>query len=168
MRVHKGIRPHDIVVLLKLCQTDNLKQKDLASTLFLSQAEISDSLNRSVFAGLIDEKKKYVMRQGLYEFIVYGLKYVVPVVPGNRMKGLATGHSASIMKNKITADIDYVWPDKDGDMMGLSIEPLYKNQLQAAKLDLQLYDALVAMDSLRLRNPREFDIAKKIIKEYIF
>ncbi|MFM2395300.1 MAG: hypothetical protein RLZZ546_3283 [Bacteroidota bacterium] len=47
-------------------------------------------------------------------------------------------------------NFEKVWPDKDGDMMGLSIEPLYKNQLQAAKLDEQLYNALVALDSLRL------------------
>ena len=128
---------------------------------------MSDSLSRSVFAGLIDDKKKFVFRQGLYEFIVYGIKYVVPVIPGSRVKGLATSHSAPCMKNKIKADITYVWPYKDGELLGSSILPLYKNQVQAALEDERLYDLLAAIDAIRLRSPREFDIAKKIIKDHL-
>lgn len=167
MRIHKGIRPQDIVVLLKLCLCPELKQKELAVALSLSQAEVSDSLNRSVYAGLIDDKKKLVFRQGLFDFIVYGLKYVVPVVPSNRVKGIATSHSASIFKNKISSDIEFVWSYKEGDKLGLAIEPLYKKQAEAALKDEKLYNILAAIDAIRLRNPREFEIAKKIIKEYI-
>jgi predicted transcriptional regulator len=85
MRKHNGMRPQDIVVLIKiLClpKNSNWKLMDLVSSLHLSQSEISESLNRSSFAGLIDVSKKKIMRLSLMEFIEHGLQYVFPQHPG--------------------------------------------------------------------------------------
>ena len=55
-----SMRPQDIAALLKIITYKGKKwlNKDLAGDLFLSTAEISNSLNRSMIAGLIDEEKK--------------------------------------------------------------------------------------------------------------
>ena len=66
-----GMRPQDIVILLKiivLAEKDWLN-KDLAQSLFISGSEIGESLARSEVAGLIDFTKKRVNRQGLFEFL---------------------------------------------------------------------------------------------------
>jgi len=53
MRKHNGMRPQDIIVLLKIISKNKTpwQNKDLASELFISQSEISDSLNRNSQAG---------------------------------------------------------------------------------------------------------------------
>ena len=50
--------------------------KNLAFQLGISQSEVSESLNRSMEAGLIDESKKIVNRIALVEFLIHGIKYV--------------------------------------------------------------------------------------------
>ncbi len=62
--------PIDILILLKIVCQQNKQwyQQSLASELFISQSEISKSIKRSQYAGLIDPGGKKVMRQGLIEF----------------------------------------------------------------------------------------------------
>lgn len=92
MRKHNGMRPQDIVILLKIIalgkQTWQLK--DLARQLFISPSEVSESLNRSQLAGLIDYDKKKVSRQSLMEFLQYGLHYVFPQHPGAMVNSMPT------------------------------------------------------------------------------
>ena len=54
------MRPQDIVVLLKIVAKGDQpwQNKDLAAELFISPAEISESLNRSGMGGLIEHEKK--------------------------------------------------------------------------------------------------------------
>jgi hypothetical protein len=65
-----GMRPQDIVILLKILTTPDpgWHYRDLASQLFISISEISESLHRSHTAGLIDESNRKVHRQSLMEF----------------------------------------------------------------------------------------------------
>lgn len=60
MRQHNGIRPQDLVILLKIISLKNNDWKitDLSKQLYISQSEVSESLNRSQISGLIDESKK--------------------------------------------------------------------------------------------------------------
>jgi len=72
------MRPHDIVVLLKIVAKGNKVwlNKDLAYELSISPTEISESLHRSMIAGLIDPSKKKVFKKSLLEFLQHGLRYV--------------------------------------------------------------------------------------------
>ncbi|MFN5428689.1 MAG: hypothetical protein ACK5BO_11690, partial [Bacteroidota bacterium] len=65
MKSHNGMRPQDIVILLKIITVDNIKwqYRDLASSLSISISEISESLSRSHLAGLVDESRRIVHRQ---------------------------------------------------------------------------------------------------------
>src|SRR5471030_1071946 len=98
MKSHNGMRPHDIVVLLKIIALkDAWMNKDLSAGLNISQSEISESLNRSAIAGLISPDKKKVFKNALLNFIEHGLPYVFPVEPGSIEKGIATAHSAPVL-----------------------------------------------------------------------
>src|SRR5579859_1000866 len=127
MRKHNGMRPQDIAVLLKVIAVGNMtwQNKDLSVALSLSASEISESLNRSQIAGLIDGKKKKVSRQSLMEFLEYGLRYVFPAEPGSLTRGVPTAHAHPLISNLFPSEEPYVWPDAEGMTRGVAIEPLY-------------------------------------------
>lgn len=161
MRSHNGMRPQDIVILIKMLilHPNNWQYRDLSASLFLSISEISESLNRSHLAGLIDESRKRVYRQNLIEFIQYGMHYVFPQLPGRMVTGLATAHSHPFYQSKFVSDTQYAWPDEEGDIRGYAIEPLYKGVPMAAKEDAELYLLLASLDIIRVGKPREIKAA---------
>ena len=169
MRQHNGMRPQDIVILLKLlCLRDKLWQyRDLASELYIPISEISGSLKRSEKAGLYNETSRNVHRQSFMEFIQYGLKYVFPVSPGTMVTGTATAHSHPFYKNYFPSEMQYAWPNDDGDMRGLGIEPLHPNVPKAAKMDIKLYKLLASIDILRVGRTRELKMAIDELKKEI-
>lgn len=164
------MRPQDIVILLKIISKGDRPwlNKDLASDLFISPAEVSDSLNRSGMAGLIEhEKRKKVYRQSLMEFLEHGLHYVFPAHPGTLVNGLYTAHSHLKMKKHFQSELNYVWPDPRGEVRGLSIEPLYKHQVNAARIDPDLYFMLALIDVLRVGRVREMKVAVNELEKQI-
>ncbi|MEY2901808.1 MAG: hypothetical protein RLY89_914 [Bacteroidota bacterium] len=157
MRQHKGMRPQDIVILLKIVVLGNKEWQfqDLARSLYISSAEVSESLNRSSFSGLIDTNRKKVAKIAFTEFLKYGLPYVFPQTPGPLSRGMATSHGHSLLKKHIVSSSTYVWPDFEGKDYGQAIEPLYPNQVIAAKEDEKLYEALAMLDAIRVGKVRE-------------
>ena len=89
MKKHNGMKPQDVVILLYICclKDGGFKVADVAKDLSISQSEISESLNRSRMALLVDGNKKRVYRDSLLEFIIHGLKYVFPIVVGPVVRG---------------------------------------------------------------------------------
>ncbi len=168
MREHKGIRPQDIVILLKIVSLNNSNWKinDLAHQLFISQSEVSEALNRSQFSGLIDESKRKVRVMGLFDFIKYGLKYVFPAKPSYITIGIPTSHSAKPLSDTIISnDSDvYVWEYEEGNTKGQAIEPLYKNVVRAVQQDQKLYELLALVDAFRVGTPREIKLAEEKLK----
>lgn len=107
MKKHRGMRPQDIFILLKILscnkegEREGCQMKHLAYDHGISQSEVSESLNRSMEAGLIDESKKIVNRIALVEFLIHGIKYVFPQKPGAITRGVRTAHSAPPLDKKI-------------------------------------------------------------------
>ena len=169
MKSHNGMRPQDIVILLKiLIINENIWQyRDLAASLFLSISEISESLHRSHIAGLVDESKRKVHRQSLMEFTQYGLHYVFPQVAGTMVTGIPTAHSYSFYSAKFKSELNYVWPDENGHMRGLSIQPLYASVVKAVKQDELLYKLLASIDIIRVGKTRELNVALQELKKII-
>ena len=155
------MRPQDVVILLKILtgKEPNWQYRDLAALLFMSISEISESLNRSHLAGLVDETKRKVRRQSLMEFIEHGLHYVFPQLPGRLVTGVPTAHSHPFYSKKLVSDMNYVWPDMDGPVKGLAIQPLYKTVTKAIKKDELLYKLLASIDIIRVGNTRELKLA---------
>ena len=155
------IKPQDILLLLKLVSDNNPKwnQKPIAEALGLSQSEVSESVARSKYAGLLEPKGKVVMKLALMEFLQYGLRYVFPQKPGAMVRGVPTSHSASPLKENIQSVEDYVWPYGKGTVRGQSISPLYPSVPEAALKDSKLHELLALVDALRVGKAREKEIA---------
>jgi len=166
MKKHSGMRPHDIVILLKIItySNDNWLMKDLAHDLFISPSEISESLNRSVESGLISNNKKRIMKSSLLDFIIFGLKYVFPQKPGPVVRGIKTSHSTLPLSNIIVSDEIFVWPYFEGNSRGFAVEPLHRNVPKACLNDPKLHELLSLVDAIRLGNKREFNIAVDELK----
>ena len=170
MKEHKGMRPQDICILLKIIAKgeESWFNKDLAYELDISNSEISESLYRSVQAQLIGEDKKEVFRNNLMEFLQYGLKYVFPETPGAIGRGVPTAHSAPPLGSKIGGEENYIWADAEGQLRGLVVRPLYGSMPMAAKKDPKLYELLALVDALRLGRAREQQLAIEELKKRIF
>lgn len=165
MRPFNGIKPQDIVILLKLATLGDKPWRhiDLAGALGLSQSEISFALDRCRTAGFLDSAKKNVMKTALLEFLVHGLRYVFPARPGPLTRGIPTAHSAPPLSKSIVASEEdvYVWPWDNGKVRGQAIEPLYHNAPLAAEKDRALYELMALVDALRAGRAREKVIAAR-------
>ncbi len=157
------MRPQDIAILIKVMskKDPNWFIKDLAHELFISQSEVSESLHRSMYAGLIDGNKEKVQKQNFLEFIMHGLRFVYPQQPGTIIRGMPTAHSHPRIQNKFISEMKFVWPDPEGNDMGLSIEPFYAKQVDAAKTDEFFYYTLCLIDMIRVGKQREVSFAKE-------
>ena len=134
--------------------------KDVAQSLGISPAEISDAMERCRIAQLVDNDKVHVNTLALKDFLVYGIRYVFPAVTGRVMRGVPTSVSASPIKEQIAQVKDvYVWPYKKGTMRGQAITPLYPTVPEAVANDEELYKLLVIVDTLRMGRAREREIA---------
>ncbi len=165
-----SMRPQDVAVLLKLTtqQSSEWRTTDLAAQLFISQSEISQSLYRNRLAGLLDDSQKKVQRKSLYEFLLYGIKYVFPQRPGAMVRGMPTAHSAlPLSKFMRSSSTIYVWPDENGSIRGEAIEPLYPSIPKAAKIDSSFYKLIALVDAIRVGKAREFQIAASELKDRI-
>lgn len=162
MKKHNGMRPQDIVVLLKIIalKHDDWKNSDLAYSLQISASEITEVLNRCRIGGLVDSKKRKVHINSFKEFLIYGLKYVFPVEPGAVVRGIPTAHSAYPINEQIASGNDiYVWPYAKGNQRGQAIEPLYKTLPAVVQDDNLFYELLVITDTIRIGRSREIKIA---------
>ena len=158
---NQSIKPQDIVLLLKIISDNNSdwNQKPVALELGLSQSEVSESVARSKFSGLLEPNGKKVMKMALMEFLQFGLRYVFPQRPGPILRGIPTSHSASPLKEHFQSEEQYVWPFAKGTVRGQSIIPLYPSVPEAALNDPKLYELLALVDALRVGRAREKSFA---------
>ncbi len=158
--------PQDIVVLLKIIAYGDEVwfQKPMANALCMSQSEVSKSLARSKYAGLLDSKGKIVFKAALFDFLQYGIRYVFPQHPGALVRGIPTSHSASPLNKCIQSLEMYVWPSGKGTVKGQSIIPLFPSVIEAVKNDSLLYELLSLVDALRVGKAREREIALEELK----
>jgi len=169
MRKHNGMRPQDVAILLKIIalKSNDWQLVPLSSNMLISISEISESLNRSRLAGLVDYQKKRPNKQSILEFLEHGVKYVFPQKPGAISRGIVTAHSHPFMKQYFSTEENYVWADRDGEVLGQTIIPFYEKQPQAAKSDPDFYKLLALADVLRVGKVREVKIAMEELKKIL-
>jgi len=170
MKTHQPtMSPLDVVVLLKIISIGNQpwNQKPLAEELRMSQSEISKSIARSKYAGLLDPNGKKIRKLALIDFLQFGIAYVFPQHPGALVRGIPTAHSAPPLNHKIQSAEHYVWPSGKGKLRGQSIIPLYPSVVDAVQNDEKLHELLALVDALRVGRAREREIAIKELKQRI-
>lgn len=169
--IMEPIKPHDIIVLLKVLLKGGAgwKYEQLEEELGLSKSVIYRSLSRCAKAKFISPSPfDYFFHSNLLEFLQHGIQYAFAVEPGRISKGIPTAHSAPVMNKQIIAENDqYIWPDAKGHTRGQSIEPLDKRVADIIKNDPELYDLLALIDAIRVGKSREKEIAGKLLKEKI-
>jgi hypothetical protein len=169
MRDLNGIKPQDVLVLLKMVVWEGKPYRllDLSAELGLSQSEISIALERTMNAGLLDSSRRKPIKASLAEFLIHGLKYVFPAVIGPIDRGIPTAHSAPPLAKRIISQVhdQMVWPSPMGTMRGQTVSPLYESAPQAAQKDPQLYEWLALLDAVRLGRARERNIAATEIQK---
>lgn len=167
MRKHNGMRPQDILILLKMVVLGPPLQSNsvLVRSLKISAAEISEALERCRIAKLVDVSKKRVNVKALEEFLLFGVKYVFPAQPEGITRGVSTAFSASPIKEHVVQSNEkYVWRYSKGTERGQAIEPLYKTVPEIIAEEAELYELLVIVDTLRVGRVREVEIATKELK----
>jgi hypothetical protein len=162
-----NLKPQDVVVLLKLAseRNSNWRQIEIAETLGLSQSEVSQSVARAKYAGLIDPSGKEVLVSSFLEFLEYGLRYVFPQRPGEVVRGVPTAHSAPPMNAWIESSEHFVWPYNKGTARGLAVIPLYRSVPGAALRDDRLHSLLALVDVFRVGRARERELAKSELRK---
>ena len=160
MKKHRGMRPQDIAILIWIASLEeSWLVRDVSSKLLISAGEVSESLSRSSYAGLLSGDKKSVMKSALLEFLEHGLKYVFPVKPGPIARGVPTAHSAPPLNRIIKSNDDFIWPWPHGNHRGQAIEPLYPKAPAACHKDERVHELLALVDAMRLGKQREVNSA---------
>ncbi|MEG1265526.1 MAG: hypothetical protein RSC81_01230 [Myroides sp.] len=164
-----NLKPQDVVILLKIIALGNKPwfHHTIAQELGISQSEVSQSLNRSKYAGLIDDARKKVNKLAFTEFLLHGIAYAFPQQPGALVRGVLTAHAAKPLNEIILSKDKYVWPYAKGLERGQAIEPLYSTVVEAIANDKELYELLTMVDAIRVGRVREKEIAKKELEKRI-
>jgi hypothetical protein len=164
------LKPQDIVILLKLVALNDTSwtNSSIARSLNISPAEVGLSFKRTTAARLFDNRRHTPRITALEEFLVHGLKYVWPAVPGPMTRGMPTAYAAPPLKSIISqAPTAWppVWPSPTGLEQGYELKPLYESVIEAASRDSALYELLALVDAIREGRPREQKIAIDELKK---
>ena len=174
------MKGQDVVILLKLVSLEQSEPdpraypvRALADSLHVSKSEVSASLNRSLFSGLATRSsasgKVMPNRRYLFDFIVDGLKFVLPVRPGALVRGVPTAFAAPPLKGLLISAGEHiqVWPYAGGSVLGSSVDPLFASVPQAVESDARLYAYLALVDAIRIGNQREAGVARDTLSEWM-
>lgn len=137
----------------------------------ISKSQINVVLNRCYDVGLAKKDRHLGVpranRRALFDFIIYGLKYVFPVKPRELTRGISTAFAAPVLKEKLMSAGEFVlvWPDARGSAKGQRIEPLFKSANFAVRRDPEMYALLALVDAIRVGQPREVNLATELLKK---
>lgn len=162
------LKSQDILVLLKLAGGPPSWTFDsIAHELGLSQSAVHRSLQRAGKAGLYDVARREVKSRPLLEFLSHGLKYVFPPSWSGEARGRPTAWGAPPLSRVLLSSGNNppVWPDAHGEARGIALEPLHPSVVDAVRKDSDLWELLALVDSLRIGNARERNLAEKRLKK---
>lgn len=161
MRKHNGMRPQDVAILLKIAakKGESWTMKELASELFISASEVTESLSRNVYSGLLNSDKKQIMKTDFINFLKSGLKLVFPVKVSAIGRGMTTAYSTKPLSNMIQSSEKIVWSYATGKEKGMVIEPLIPSIPKACEIDSNFYELVALVDALRIGKVREVNLA---------
>jgi len=162
-------RSLDVYVWLKLC-LDNCGKTyaEIAHELGMSASEVHAAVRRGVEAGLVKPESKRMVREPLLEYLLHGVSYAFPALPGRVVRGMPTGYSAPCLAGEFAeVDLPFVWEDAQGSVRGQSLEPLHPSAPEASKRDGDFYRVLALVDALRCGRARERAAAAARLKEIL-
>src|SRR6266566_1049558 len=160
----QGLLPQDVIVLAKLVSSGGQRPSiaQLATALFLSPSQAHLSLKRLARSRLIRDEDHRPLLRAVDEFLVHAVKYMFPAQRGEPTRGMPTAYAAPPLREHISSsDLPPVWPTPDGQVRGVTLEPLHKIAPAAPAKDPVLYELLALIDALRDGRTRERQIAER-------
>jgi hypothetical protein len=160
----QGLLSQDVVVLAKLVSYGGKRPSiaQLAAELSLSPSQAHLSLKRLERSRLVESQGGRPILRAVEEFLLHGVKYAFPARRGEATRGVPTAYAAQPLNDQIVEsdDLPPVWPDAEGDVRGVTLEPLHKNVPKAARKDPVLHELLALIDALRDGRARERQLAE--------
>ena len=158
------LKPQDVLITLRLLLAQ--RRREVVSYPLLSQwtglsaSESHSAIKRATVSGLvtpiIDQKNSgfgwAVHRPALEEFLVYALRYLMPLEFGTSQRGILAGTAALTPTSQGTDLVEsesWVWPYGEGTYRGVSVKPLYPTVPVAAVSDPEFHRVLAATDLVR-------------------
>jgi DNA-binding Lrp family transcriptional regulator len=159
-----GLLAQDVVLLAKLVGYGGVRPPiaQVATDLALSPSQVHASLKRLERSRLIDAQTTRPVLKAVEEFLIHGVKYAFPVERGEPTRGMPTAYAAPPLSDQIAAsgDLPPVWPDPEGRVRGITLEPLHRAAVKAARQDPSLYELLALIDAVRDGRVRERQLAE--------
>lgn len=159
----------DIYVLLKMC-LDKAKKTyaQIGADLGMSASEVHAALRRSSEAGLVRLESRRVVRRPFLDYLLHGVRYAFPAVPGRVARGMPTGYAAPCLTGEFAeAALPSVWEHAEGKVRGQRVEPLHPSAPEASMRDTGLYRVLALADALRGGRARERSAAAMELKKLL-
>lgn len=160
-----GLLPQDVVVLAKLVCYGGERPPiaQVAGDLALSPSQVHASLKRLERSRLVDVQTGRPLLKAVEEFLIHGVKYAFPAQRGEVTRGMPTAHATPPLSGQIadSGNLPPVWPDAEGDVRGVTLEPLHKSVPKAARRDPLLHEFLALIDALRDGRVRERQLAER-------
>lgn len=160
-----ALLPQDVLVLAKLVSYGGRRppMAQVAGDLELSPSQVHASLKRLARSRLIAPSTHEPQLRAVEEFLVHGVKYAFPAFRGEATRGMPTAYAAPPLKDAIESggDPPPVWPNAQGSVRGVTLEPLHKAASGAARRDPVLYELLALIDALRDGRVRERQLAER-------
>jgi DNA-binding transcriptional MocR family regulator len=164
------LRGQDVLVLLRLADSGRPLQsvRALAGETHLSLASVQRALTRLEAVGLYDSKRRTVPGAQAEEFMLHGARYVVPATRGGETRGVPTAWAAAPLSDELasTTELPPVWPDPQGTVRGIELQPLHPAAITLAHEDQNFYEMLALADALRgPTDARTLRLARELMTE---
>lgn len=163
MPKQRALKPIDIVVALQLTIKPGQLFASLAAEIGISVSEAHAAVQRLDGANLLSPGERSVVLSRFWDLLKFGVPCVYPIQFGPNAIGVPTGASAPAFGQSIEDAESMVWPHADGETEGVAVDPLYPRAPELAKRNLELYDRLAMLDSLRSNVGREFERAAELL-----
>jgi hypothetical protein len=93
---------------------------------------------------MTDAQTGRLLLKAVEEFLIHGVKYAFPVQRGKATRGMPSTYAAHPLSDQIgdNGDLPPVWPDAEGEVRRVTLEPLHKAAPKAARKDPVLHELL--------------------------
>ena len=143
--------------------------RGLGDDLGMDPAALHRSVERLKRAKLLGEDRQ-PNRANAEEFLVHGVRYVVPGELGASGRGVPAAWGAEPLLRMLAPNEDPspVWPDPGGRHRGPLLEPIAEAAPRLAKADSELAQWLPLIDAIRVGRARERKLASRELSKRIW
>lgn len=169
-RVPLVITGNDVVVLVHLAANPKpWTYRSLGKALGIDHAMLHRGVARLKAAKLLNDDRQ-VNRLNLEEFLIHGLRFLLPAELGPLARGVPTAWGAAPLRGELAPSDEPspVWPDPNGKSRGPAVEPLTDDVPWLSQADPALGEWFGLIDGMRVGRARERKLAADELRRRIW